>query len=66
MRQILREWLSDGADKAAPGQTQVAVALCFVPLLRWILAWWQGTGLALASDATAHGDRVVALVVSVL
>jgi hypothetical protein len=66
LRQYLREWLYDGADKAAPCRAEVEVAACFAPLLRWVLAWWQGTELALAVDATACGERVVALVVSVL
>lgn len=66
VRQRLREWLYDGTDKAAPCRTQVDVPGCFAPLLRWVLAWWQGDTLALALDATAHGERVVALVISVL
>jgi hypothetical protein len=66
LRQHLREWTYDGADKAAPCAVQLEVAACFAPLLRWVLAWWRGDELALALDATAHGDRVVALVVSVL
>ena len=66
VRQYLREWLYDGADKAAPCQTQVEVGQCFEPLLRWLLEWWQGRELALAVDATLHGQRVAALVVSVL
>jgi len=66
LRQRLREWLYDGADRAAPCQTEVDASLCFVPLLRWLLSWWQGNDLALAIDATAHGEEVVALVVSVL
>jgi len=66
LRQHLREWLYDGADRAAPCGTQVDVSLCFAPLLRWLLSWWQSDELALAVDATAHGDEVVALVVSVL
>jgi Transposase DDE domain len=66
LRQRLREWLYDGPEKAAPCQTQLDVALCFAPLLRWLLAWWQGQNLALAIDATAHGECVVVLVVSVL
>jgi DDE family transposase len=44
----------------------VAVRASFAPLLRWVLAWWQGDTLPLALDATAHGDQVVALVISVL
>src|ERR687885_190599 len=62
----LREWLRDGADKATPCAAQVEIEACFAPLLRWVLAWWRGRELALAIDATAHGERLVALVVSVL
>ena len=65
LRQRLREWLLDGTDKACPCAAQVEAA-CFAPLLRWVLDWWQGRELALAVDATAHREDVVALVVSVL
>jgi hypothetical protein len=63
LRQRLREWLYDSADKAGR-RTQVEVSACFVELLGWMLSWWQGHELALTIDATLHGDRVVALVVS--
>lgn len=66
LRQRLREWTYDGADKAAPCAAQVAVEQCFAPLLGWVLAWWRGDALALAVDATPLGDRVVVLAVSVL
>lgn len=66
LRQTLREWLYDGADKAAPCQTQVVVDACFAPLLRWVLQLWQGRELALAVDATLQRQQVAALVVSVL
>src|SRR3954463_15823823 len=66
LRQRLREWLLDGADKAVPCAAQVEVDRCFAPLLRWVLGWWQGRELALAVDAIAHREEVVALVVSVL
>jgi hypothetical protein len=66
LRQRLREWLLDGAEKAVPCAAQVDVERCFAPLLRWVLAWWQGRELALAVDATAHREDVAALVVSVL
>jgi len=66
LRQRLREWLYDGADKDAPCAAEVAVAECFAPLLRWVLAWWPEAPLPLAVDATALGDRVVVLAVSVL
>jgi Transposase DDE domain len=66
VRQRLREWLAAGVDKAVPCRAEVAVASCFAPLLRWIVSWWQGTTLPLAVDATALGDRVVVLSISVL
>ena len=65
-RQYLREFLRDGSEKATPCNTQLDVTLCFAPLLRWLLSLWKGQQLALAIDATSQGDRVVALVVSVL
>ncbi len=66
LRQYLREFLRDGSEKATPCNIQLDVTLCFAPLLRWLLSLWKGQQLALAVDATAHQDRVVALVVSVL
>src|SRR4051794_18679136 len=39
LRQRLREWLLDGADKAVPCAAQVEVDRCFAPLLRWVLGW---------------------------
>ena len=65
-RQYLREWLRDGADRAAPCRVQLEVAACFAPLLRWVLAWWEGSELTLAVDPTAKGEALVALVVSVV
>lgn len=66
LRQALREWLRDGADRAAPCRAEVDAAACFAPLLGWVRAWWRGAALALAVDATALGDRLVVLSVSVL
>lgn len=65
-RQRLREWLYDGAERACPCQTDLAVQACFTPLLRWVLDWWREPFLALALDATLDRDRHAALVVSVL
>ena len=42
------------------------VDACLAPLLRWVLAWWQGTELTLAIDPTAKGEELVVLVVSVV
>jgi hypothetical protein len=66
LRQRLRDWLYAGADKAAPCKVELDVTTCFAPLLRWVLAWWRGTSLPVAIDATALGDTVVVLTVSVL
>jgi hypothetical protein len=66
VRQRLREWCYDAADKQGTHRISLDVSACFVPLLRWVLSLWQGTHLALALDATSLGDRFVVLVVSVL
>ena len=66
VRQRLRAWCYDGADKAAPCRAQVGVGACFAPLLGWVLSWWRGDRLALAVDATSQGDQLTARVVSVL
>jgi hypothetical protein len=66
LRQYLREWLYDGADKARACATQVEVRACFVLLLRWVLRLWEGESVALAVDATSHGSALTVLVVSVL
>ena len=66
LRARLREWLCDGADRAAPCATSLDVAACFAPLLGWVLAWWGGPTLPLAIDATTLRGRVVVLAVSVL
>ncbi len=66
IRDHLREWLFDGADRAAPCRTQLTVTQCFAPLLQWILARWEGQQLALAIDVTYRGGDITALVISVL
>ena len=66
LRARLREWLRDGADRAAPCGTSLDVTTCFAPLLGWVLAWWGGPALALAIDATTLRGRVVVLSISVL
>ena len=37
LRQRLREWLYDGAHRAAPCQVELDVAACMAPLLAWVL-----------------------------
>lgn len=66
IRARLREYCYDGAHRAAPCGVSLDVASCFAPLVRWVLAWWQGPDVALAIDATTVRDRLTVLVVSVL
>src|SRR4029453_6144008 len=44
----------------------LAVEPCFVPLLAWVVAQWEGTQLALALDATTLGTRFTVLAISVV
>jgi hypothetical protein len=66
LRARLREWLYDGADRAAPCATALDVRTCFAPLLRWVLAWWGGPALPVAIDTTTVRERLVVLSISVL
>ena len=64
LRQYLRERLYDGGDRARPCKTELDVSLCFAPLLKWVLAWWRSSRLALAVDPTLKGDDTTAIVIS--
>lgn len=66
VRQQLREFCYEAKAKRGAKRQQLDVESCFVPLLAWVLSWWQGNQLALALDATSLGDRFVVLAVSVL
>src|SRR4029434_4538216 len=59
VEQRLYEWCCPAAHKAGAKRQSVDVTTCFVPLLRWIVALWTGTQLALALDATSLGVRFV-------
>src|SRR5207248_1384340 len=63
----------DAADKKGRGgkghnRQALDVTTCFVPLVRWILAWWgcDEQRLALALDATLLGERLAVLSISVV
>lgn len=68
LRQRLREWCYAKDDKRGQGRCEIDVRNSFVPLLRWVLAWWppQERRLALAMDATSLGQVFVVLVLSVI
>jgi hypothetical protein len=66
VRQTLREFVYDGAERSAPGRVQVEPAACCAPLRRWVLSLGHGPQVALALDVTTHTDQLTAIVVSLL
>src|SRR5439155_3149966 len=66
VRQQLRELCYEAAAKRGPARTALAVETCFVPLLAWVVAQWEGTQLALALEATTLGTRFTVLAISVV
>jgi hypothetical protein len=66
VEQRLYEWCCDTPHKAGGQRQTLDVTTCFLPLLGWIVAWWSGTQLALALDATSLGARFVVLTRSVV
>ena len=52
VRQQLREFCYEATAKRGTDRCALRVETCFVPLLAWVVSWWQGTQLALALDAT--------------
>jgi hypothetical protein len=68
VRQQLREWYWDADAKKGQHRQELNVALCFAPLVRWILSLWPATQkrLALALDATCLKDCFVVLTISIV
>ena len=66
VRQQLREFCYEAAAKRGTARGALRVETCFLPLLAWVVSWWQGTQLALALDATTLGTRFTVLVLSVV
>lgn len=66
VRQQVRAFCYDAPAKAGQKRVALVVEDGFVPLLRWVVSWWQGTHLALALDATTLGQRFVVLAIRVL
>jgi hypothetical protein len=66
LEQQLYEWCLDARDKAGTKRTALDVTICFVPLLRWIVALWSTQQLALTLDASSLGDQFVVLAVCVV
>jgi hypothetical protein len=66
VRQQLREFCYEATAKRGAARQELVVATCFVPLLGWVVAQWEGTQLALALDATTLGTRFTVLAISVV
>lgn len=62
VRQQLREVCYEAAAKRRTTRSALRVETCLLPLLAWVVRWWQGTPLALALDATTLGSRLTVLV----
>lgn len=68
LRQRMREWLWDKADKKGQRRTDWNVEMSFAPLLGWVLSLWPegDRRLSLALDATTLKDVFLILVISVV
>jgi hypothetical protein len=68
LRQRLREWYRDAADKKGAHRQTLEVRSCFAPLLAWVLSAWPRSEkrLALAMDATSLGQLFTVLAISVV
>ncbi len=68
IEQRFREWLYDAEDKRGTNRQELDVTLCFAPLFRWLIAWWDTTcpTIVLALDASNLGDRWVTLAICVV
>jgi hypothetical protein len=68
MRQRLRELTYDAPDKKGDKRQELDVTICFAPLLKWILSWWEPgeTRLALALDASTLKQRFTVLSINVV
>lgn len=68
MRQRLRELTYDAPDKRGARRQELDVTLCYAPLLKWVLSWWEADEkrLALAIDASTLGQRFTVLSISVV
>src|SRR5262250_40008 len=64
--QQLRELCYEATAKRGTARQELVVETCFVPLLGWVVAQWEGTQLALALDATTLGTRFTVLAISVV
>ncbi len=66
LRSRLQEFYQPAEAKSGRRRAQLDVTTCFAPLLAWVLRGWRSPRLALALDATSHGDRLTVLSIAVV
>jgi hypothetical protein len=66
LRSRLQEFYQPADAKSGRHRTELDVTTCFAPLLAWVLSGWRSPRLALALDATSHGDRLTVLSIAVV
>jgi len=66
IRSRLQEFYQPASVKSGTQRRELDVAVCFAPLLAWVLKGWPSNRLALALDATSLGDRFTALSINVV
>src|SRR5262249_56419968 len=64
-RPRLQEFDQPAEAKSGRHRAELDVTTCFAPLLAWVLRGWRSPRLALALDATSHGDRLTVLSIAV-
>jgi hypothetical protein len=66
VRQQWRACCYEATATRGPARCARRVETCFLPLLAWVVRWWQGTQWALARAATTLGTRLTVLARSVV
>jgi hypothetical protein len=68
VRQRVREATDDSADQKGENRTRLEGTACFVPLLPWMLSWWDSDEQRLAGDmdASTLGQRWNILTINVV
>jgi hypothetical protein len=66
LRSRLQEFYQPARAKSGSRRRELDVTTCFAPLLDWVLTGWTSTRPAPALDATALGDRLTVLSISVV
>lgn len=66
VRERLRDTYREADAKSGLQRDELALSACWGAWLAWVLDGWNGRQLAIALDATALGNRLVVLTISVV